>query len=184
MQHKNAGFLVRLLAILTDFLIELSIFFLGLYAFVLMLSVENFVASTLNLLLYFILFVLLFSLIRIYYSVYFVSNFGGTIGKLVFNLNVVDSSTSDFVSLKRAFYRLLVGYTFSGQFFGWGFLRIIKNQNNLAWHDELFNTKVVSKGTAISGFMVFVGLVMLVGFIIFKTYTTFETSEYFQFLLQ
>ncbi len=185
MQSNNAGFLVRLFATLTDSLIELFIFVLGLYGFILMLNVENFVTSTLNLLLYFLLFILLTGVIRLYYTLYFISNFGGTIGKLLFNLNIVDSITGEYISMKRAFYRSFIGYAFSMQFFGWGFLRILKSANNkLAWHDELFNTKVISKGTSISGFMVFIGLLMLVGFVTFKTYTTFENSEYFKFLLQ
>ena len=142
------------------------------------------VTSSLNLICYVIGFLLVFGLIRLGYSIYFISHFGGTLGKLIFNLKIVDNNTNELISNKRAFYRLFIGYAFSFQFVAWGFLRIIKNSNKLTWHDELFDTKVVSKGSAFSGVITFVGLLILTSFFSFKIYTTVENSKYFYYVIE
>jgi uncharacterized RDD family membrane protein YckC len=180
MQNNNAGFTVRLFATLTDSFIEVLLFVLGLYLFVSLLSVENFVISTLNL----VTFLLFFGILRLFYSIYFITHFGGSLGKLIFNLKIVDNQTEELLSNKRAFYRVFIGYAFSAQFIFWGFLRIIKNPSKFAWHDELFNTKVVSKGSVFSGVMTFFGVILLTGFLAYKIFTTFQFSEYYKYAME
>jgi len=182
MENKNAGFIVRLFALLTDSLLEILIFVIGLYFFVSVLSVNNFVTSSLNLISYIIGFFLLFGIVKLVYSIYFISHFGGTIGKLIFNLKIVDNNTDKLISSKKAFYRLFIGYIFSAQFIGWGFLRVIKKSDKLAWHDELFNTKVVSKGSKLSGIVIFIGLLLVIGFLSYKIFIQLENSSYTQYV--
>ena len=184
MQNNNAGFTVRLFATLTDSIIEVLLFVLGLYLFVSLLSVENFVTSTLNLVIYILTFLLFFGILRLFYSIYFITHFGGSLGKLIFNLKIVDNKTEELLSNKRAFYRVFIGYAFSAQFLGWGFLRVIKNPNKFAWHDELFNTKVVSKGSVFSGVMIFVGVMILTGFLAYRIFTIFQFSEYYKYAME
>jgi len=182
MKSNNAGFGIRLFSTLIDSLIEITLFVLGLYSFVLMLSIDNFVASTLNFVLYIILFIFSFGILRLVYSIYFISIFGGTLGKLIFNLKIVDQQTEQLISKKRAFYRLLIGYAFSVQFIGLGFFRIIKNSNKLGWHDELFNTKVIVKGSPYSGVVMFVSLLLLVMFLMSRIVTSLENSKYLDYV--
>ena len=117
----------------------------------------------------FLLFIFIGGVIQIFYHVYFVTNYGGAIGKLLFGLKIVDANTNELIDKKRALYRYIAGYPFSGVFFGLGFFRIIKHENNLAWHDELFNTKVVGSNKDAMGYLslfmlliVFIALVYLI----------------------
>lgn len=94
-----------------------------------------------------IIFILLGTLINLLYNVFFLSKFGGTLGKLLLGIQVFDKETNKFLTPKKAFFRTFAGYTFSNQFLGLGYLAINKKRNNVAWHDELFNTEVKVTGS-------------------------------------
>lgn len=91
--------------------------------------------------------------ISVIYNTVFVSLLGGTLGKLLFGIRVVDKDTETYLDIKRAFYRYAFGYAFSGAFMGLGYLQILRRQDKRGWHDELFNTKVVKIGSYTLGFL-------------------------------
>lgn len=87
------------------------------------------------------------------YQTYFTTKLGGTLGKLLLGLRIENRDSSEFIDRSRAFYRATLGYIFSAQLFGLGFWRIIKNEENLAWHDDLFFTKVVKFRSGLAGYI-------------------------------
>jgi len=169
MDNKNAGFAPRFFATIIENFITFIIWMILLYFPIAAFSMQNIVTPTLNFTLIFLLFIFIGGVIQIFYHVYFVTNYGGAIGKLLFGLKIVDANTNELIDKKRALYRYIAGYPFSGVFFGLGFFRIIKHENNLAWHDELFNTKVVGSNKDAMGYLslfmlliVFIALVYLI----------------------
>lgn len=163
-QNKNTGgFFVRFLATLLNMLIYLSLLSLPLFVSIIsgntnIVRVAVFTAS-------------LYMLSCVFYTtyiVYFVSHFGGDLGKLLCGLKIVDASTGLHLDLKTALYRQFPGYLFSGGFFGLGYLRVLRNKDNLAWHDELFGTRVARTGSWIPGLM---AVVILKVYLIFFIYS-------------
>ncbi len=163
--YKNAGFLIRLMATFTDSVL-LMLMFLIPPAFISIVLEGPISVSMFG----YIIMVELILLVPagLYYYIYFTSKWGGTPGKIVYGLNIVDKDTNKFIDKKTALYRNLIGYTFSGQFLGLGFLRIIKNKEHYSWHDDLFNTKVIKS----SGFP-WIGLASLILGIFLLFYTSF-----------
>jgi len=180
----NAGFLKRIGAMLLDCSIYFVIITIPLCFIMLGFSSEMPVLTTLNAVAYVFVVFFLGGVLHLVYAVYFISNLGGTLGKLAFGLRIVDQKTGKYIDKKTAFYRAFAGYTFSSQLFGLGYLQILRNTKNLAWHDELFNTKVVTKASPILG----VGLliissimfVILVGFILTSLVTSPALNTIFQ----
>ncbi len=192
MQQNNAGFLRRFIAYYIDLLIYLVLFTVPFYLMLkeavnkvntfvpkpyvgqdttdILELVANF-APFINIFVFACVFFLLGAIAWLFYQVYFVSHFGGTIGKLVCGLRIKDSRTDANLDSKTAFYRSYPGYMFSSAFFGLGYLRIIKNDQNLAWHDELFNTKVVKEGSILPGVISFVLLAVILGSLIGVIFT-------------
>ncbi len=76
------------------------------------------------------------------HSLLFTHYFGGTVGKLLTGLRVVDNLNQR-LNFKRVFFRQTIGYQFSGLVFGLGFLSILKDENKLAWHDKASGSKVI-----------------------------------------
>jgi uncharacterized RDD family membrane protein YckC len=101
------------------------------------------------------------------YNACFISKLGGTPGKLLFGLRVENRDSNELIDKKRAFYRFTLGYFFSSQLFGLGFLRIIKNPENLAWHDDLFFTKVLKYRSGVFGYIIFLLSPVIVGLAIY-----------------
>lgn len=155
MDKTNAGFFPRSLAIMFDnFFNNLILFVIPTYFFAQQLRKFETVDPILpivNFITYFFVAILFGSLIVAAYNIYFTARFGGSLGKIIFGLKILDRDTDNFIDYKTVLYRMLVGYSFSGAFFGLGFLRVIKNSNNLAWHDELFNTRVSKTGSIVFG---------------------------------
>ena len=125
---------------------------------------------------YFISMFLVSGIIFTLYKVFFVSKFGGTLGKLLFGLRIVDQSTNEFLNLKRAFFRQVLGYAFSGVLVGLGFFRIIKNPDNLGWHDELFDTKVIRRGGVLGGVLAFIVVFIALPVVIYVSGSTIFSS--------
>lgn len=86
------------------------------------------------------------------YFLYTTSRWGGTVGKLLTGIEVVDEQGKH-ISLKRAFFRNYVGYTVSSLFFYLGFVWVAIDTERRGWHDMIANTSVVIKkrGGAIFG---------------------------------
>jgi uncharacterized RDD family membrane protein YckC len=172
--NNNAGFGVRFFAAVLETLLYVLIFLIPLY-----LVIRSFrgyetidpVHGLVNIFTFLVVFTNLGLLLYFIYNLYFTSNYGGNIGKLLFGLKVVDQNSERYVDYKTAFYRNWVGYMFSSTLLWLGFLRVITNPGKLAWHDELFNTKVVRTTGTYAGIL---SLVLVLGLVSFTAKITFD----------
>ena len=89
-----------------------------------------------------IIWILLFFIINLLHGIFFTHYFGGTIGKLLTGLKVVNEN-GNYLSLKRSFFRHTVGYQFSTILFGLGFLAIIRDPQKQGWHDKAVGSKII-----------------------------------------
>lgn len=151
-EHITAGFFRRFFATLLDmqiFLVLVSLpalYLLGvLVGDISQAGLESalIIRNVANLITYIFVAMLFGQIVFMALSIYFITKYGGTLSKLLFGLRIVNQSNTN-LDLKTAMYRTLVGYAFSSAFCGLGYFRMLRTKNsNLAWHDELFNTKVV-----------------------------------------
>lgn len=96
------------------------------------------------------------------------SQFGGSLGKLITDLEVLDDKNNR-ISFGRSLWRNLVRSIISGQFFGLGFWWIFKDKEKKCWHDHISSTHVVAKkenglitGLLTLGLLVFVNIYLYV----------------------
>jgi len=159
MNQRNGNFIERLLANILDFqIITAAILITSLLPR--MLIGQNILGMIMFF--YYVSVFLLSAPLGALYSTIFISKFGGTLGKLLFGLRVENRDSNELIGKRRAFYRSTLGYIFSGQIFGLGFWRIIKNEENLAWHDELFFTKVVKHRRGLLGYIALAAMLVLI----------------------
>lgn len=71
------------------------------------------------------------------------STFGGSIGKLLTGLEVVDVQ-GNHISFWRAVFRNYLGYIISGLFLWLGFAWVLRDKDHRAWHDLISDTYVKS----------------------------------------
>ncbi|MBI2595203.1 RDD family protein [Candidatus Daviesbacteria bacterium] len=135
--NRNASFGLRFLATITEFFIFLSMHLLFWFFLIQSSSISQFFY---NFILYLV--VLALSPLGLLHSLLFTYYLGGTIGKLVTGLKVVDR-LGQRLNFKRVFFRQTIGYQFSSLVFGLGFLSILKYENKLAWHDKASGSKVI-----------------------------------------
>lgn len=162
-QKKNAGFTIRLFALILDFMLTM-----GLLSLPVLLVLRSFATSPDTFLMptligittYMFVTLMLFGILTFIYVILTTSRLGGSFGKLLYGLRIVAAETEQYLDTKTTMYRFLPGYAFSSAFFGLGFIRVIKNEKNLAWHDELFGTKVILFGNWLPGAMLTVALVV------------------------
>jgi uncharacterized RDD family membrane protein YckC len=83
--------------------------------------------------------------------------FGGSPGKLLTGIQVVDAQGQK-ISFKRAFFRRYIGYMVSGMLFCLGFIWIAIDEQRRGWHDQIADTFVVIRKKQ----FVFVGLATLI----------------------
>ena len=145
MDHNMAGYQRRFVAYLIDVLIITNVLTLPLILIALGFKNELPEYTVLNFVSYLLAIVFLSGLLKTLYHVYFISTYGATPGKLLLGIEIVESDNNKWLDKKLAFYRYIAGYSFSIQFFGYGFFKMIKHPQNLAWHDQLFNTRVILK---------------------------------------
>ena len=119
----------------------------------------------------------LMPIVIFFYSWYFTHKFGGTIGKLLFGLRIVDGSGA-YIDKATAFWRMTVGYTISSTFLGLGYFWAFRKKEDLTWHDRFLGTKVLTVGKPIWGIVALVLLKIL--FIVLLVY--FVTGVLPQFL--
>lgn len=181
MDHSNnAGFARRLFAALLECVLLLLLGTFPLYFLTTKIAgneMVNPLKPFLDILTYIIVLIFLGAVIRVVYAIYFYEKFGGNIGKLLSGLKVVNMESGANLDKKTAMYRIIVGYAFSAGFFGLGFFRIIKNPDNLGWHDELFNTKVVKTSSIIPGIVAFVISAALLAVLSAAIFSNFASSR-------
>lgn len=81
-------------------------------------------------------------LLQFIYFGYFWSKTGQTVGMKLLNIKVV-MRDGESLSFMRAALRGSLGYWISGFFFGLGYIWAAFDANGEAWHDKLFDTRVV-----------------------------------------
>lgn len=100
---------------------------------------------------------LLLPLVRVFVNCFLVSSFGGTVGKILTGLVIVNPE-GKYVSFWRAFLRNRIGYMVSGMFLWLGFFWIFKDPERRGWHDQIADTYVVQK----SKMGVWIGILSLI----------------------
>jgi len=177
---KTAGYLLRLLAKGID----INILFIPFFIVIKYYSVVKTTYAFLNTTMVLLVVILLAVYIGILYNTYLTSRFGGTIGKLIVGLRVVDEK-GEFLTDRRAFFRCTVGYFVSGLFFGLGYFWIIKDNKNQGWHDQISETYVVQRG--VSAMSVMLGIVSVFAFIIFYSLSFYslyqDMSKNFEYIV-
>jgi len=101
---------------------------------------------------------------------FMISNFGGTLGKLLTGTKIV-SSNGENVSFWRAFFRNHIGYMVSGVFLWLGFIWIFIDKERRTWHDQIADTFVVTTNKIIA----LIGVLFLI-IIIFIELSLFSDS--------
>ena len=89
------------------------------------------------------LFVLEYMMMKIIYQAFFVMQYGGSIGKIIMKIRVIDINTLDnpnvLVSLNRAIFRVI-----SELIFYLGFLWGLLDPSRQTWHDKTAKTFVIN----------------------------------------
>lgn len=153
-QTKFAGFWIRLIAGLIDWLILIGIYVLKLLLFPnsgllskAELTINGDVATrSSSLLLSLLVIILLFATVQLLYFVIFTVNFGGTIGKLIFGIIVTDENNK-LIGFGQAIKREVLGKIISSLVFMLGFLWIGFDKKKQGWHDKISKTYVIHKKT-------------------------------------
>jgi uncharacterized RDD family membrane protein YckC len=83
--------------------------------------------------------------IGFFYVGWFCKNKGGTPGKLIFNLKIVDRRTKEFIGYRRAFFREYLGKFLSLIVLCLGFIMVGLRKDKLSLHDIFFGTQVIRK---------------------------------------
>lgn len=113
-----------------------------------------------------------FGILSLLHPIFFTHYFGGTVGKLLTGLKVIDEH-GKYLSLKRSFFRHTVGYQFSGILFGLGFLAIIKDPQKQGWHDKAVGSKViVEKRKWPLALLMLLALIILNLYILYSAFNT------------
>lgn len=136
-----ANFFVRLLANILDTFILGALVLLAFWFAAQAPDFEGFISSIFIMAVFIILPVMLFS--GIGYSALLTTYLGGTLGKLICGLKVIDQENNANLSYKKSLFRHLIGYAFSWTFFGLGFLNIFKDPKRQAWHDKAIGSEVI-----------------------------------------
>ena len=140
---KTAGYMLRLIAKAIDILIV----WLPILLIIKYFSVVTTFSSFINTIISLLIGVFLLYFVAIFYNVYLTSLIGGTFGKRLVGLIVINEKGM-FLSLKESFFRYTVGYFISNIFFGFGYFWIIKDKNNQGWHDQISGTYVIQRNTS------------------------------------
>jgi uncharacterized RDD family membrane protein YckC len=167
MEYKNAGLLKRFVAFVIDLVLFFTIPFLAVPLFY-KTTADTFIPFAAHYLTLLIIFLFLAIPLIVLYQAFFISRFGGTLGKLIMGIKVLNEE-SNYIDFKTAFLRQTAGYVFSLQFFGLGFWRLLKNPYKRAWHDDLFGTKVVTVRSAILGFVIFILVLAATYYLLFSS---------------
>lgn len=141
----------RFIAFFIDLFIKLGIT-LGWVMFV---SKSNTIEQFMNTLLWVIIFSILSGfLIEAIITPLLISEFGGSLGKIITGIEIVNTS-GERLSYWKAFFRNYVGYIISGIFFSLGFIWILIDKDHRGWHDLVSNTyvKLVRKSGWIIGLL-------------------------------
>lgn len=141
----KAGFLARFFALVVDTIV-LSIAATGILLVWIIVAAgasqtDSGVLDALQAIVGMFAYLVMLALNFLYYG-YFWSKDGQTLGMRMLNIKVVMRTDQPF-SFLRAGLRGSLGYTISGFLFGLGYLWAAFDPNGEAWHDKIFDTRVV-----------------------------------------
>lgn len=139
MEHttKYASLSLRMIAGLSDLAIHALLIVCGVYLVLIQATIKDMFQVSLL-----VIALILLNPLVLYHSILCLPLFGGSIGKLITGLRVVNSH-HQFLSFKHAFFRQTVGYQFSAILLGLGFLGISKDLQRQGWHDKAIGSYVV-----------------------------------------
>lgn len=162
-QTKKAGFWIRALAQL----IEIALFWLLSSWYLSYVSSSQDLSTAITRLIAYLTFVILLLLVRwLLYSPLLTYYLGGGIGKLLTGLRVRGFGSHQ-LTLKRIFFRQIIGYCFSFTLVGLGYWSVLKDKDKRAWHDKAVGSQVVTMQPLWPlGLAVLIGLLYL-NFILF-----------------
>lgn len=106
------------------------------------------IPSLLNsLILLLVFFIIVYPLLLPLISIIFISTLGGTLGKLITGVEIVDEKGAK-ISFLKAFFRNYAGFIISGLPFFLGFIWIAIDKERRGWHDMIAGTYVVVRSKA------------------------------------
>lgn len=137
-----AGFFMRYFARLADCFIYL--FFSFLFLIIANLSNKDLRGIILTFGWYIILNLIASLLLPYLYLSWLTYKYGGTPGKLIGGMEVVDENGKH-LTFGKSLFRHYIGYAVSLLFFGLGFFWVIKDPKKQGWHDQMTGSYVVRK---------------------------------------
>lgn len=176
MENKKAGFIIRFFASIVDTML-LSLPSLS-FLLVSGLSEKGLKDLIITGGWYLVLFIIFYNIFATLYTSYFTYKFGGTLGKLIAGIRVIDLNGKN-LTFKRSLFRHLIGYPVSGLLFGLGFYWIVRDPNKQGWHDQLTGSYVVIKNPSglVRVVVVFIFLAVLNSYLIFTTVQALFTNQ-------
>lgn len=172
-----AGPWLRLLARIIDVLV----FFLILELMINWVVSSCQIETLLNRLLANLIFGLIFlPLIIPFFNSLLISQLGGTFGKLLSGIKIIDDKSEN-IGFLKAFFRTYVGYTVSGVLFGLGFIWVFVDKQKRGWHDLVSGSWVVVKNKrgAFLALLFFLLLITANFFLITTIYLRFKQNKPF-----
>lgn len=149
----------RILAHLIDCLITL-LAMTGVWVWVVSLSS---IEQMLNGLLALVGILIISSWAWMFYVSMMTTKLGGTIGKLLTGIEIVNLEGKR-ISFWRAFFRNVIGYSVSGMALWLGFIWIAVDKERRGWHDMMAGTMVVEKrkSGAVAGVIGLIGIIVMI----------------------
>lgn len=106
------------------------------------LSYSNNIENMLDRLWPIVIFFLICNIIMMCINSFLISQFGGTVGKLLTGTRIVNSNGQN-LSFWRAFFRNQIGYVVSGTFLWLGFIWVFFDKEVRTWHDMIVDSYVI-----------------------------------------
>lgn len=167
--NEKASVGLRLVAALIDHLLLWTLYLLLL---LLLISAGDVTQLLNRLALILILIIFVFSMGIPFCSIFLTAKIGGTVGKLITGIEVIDFQGKH-VSFTRAFFRNYIGYIVSSIFFWLGFIWIAVDRDRRGWHDMIADTFVVVKkhGGQVIGIL---AIILILGINLLLVVTTIQ----------
>ncbi|MDU7692793.1 MAG: RDD family protein [Helicobacter sp.] len=138
---EYAGFWIRLLATVIDFIILFSVVTIG--TITIITISDSYDSGSTPAFLFFLDCPIIFWLIVIIaVTIAFWHGFGATPGKIICKIKIVNATTHETIGFWRSIWRL-IGYCVSATFAYLGFIWIAFDPKGQGWHDKMANTVVI-----------------------------------------
>jgi uncharacterized RDD family membrane protein YckC len=109
---------------------------------------------------------------------YLTGKYGGSIGKLISGLAVVDEN-EHFLTLPKSLFRSFIGPVISGPLLYLGYIWILLDRNHQGWHDMAIGTTVVETKPdgKTPGLITLIILLIISGLLVSTIYTNFKSNS-------